>query len=106
MVNIGDLLAHVSDGEFVATKHRVVRSSGSGGDGKGMGRFSVPFFFEPGEACVVERVGGEGSGQGLVYGDYVRGKMGGWVEYRDDGDAEAVESGVGEIPGGVAVEAY
>lgn len=44
----------------MATMHRVVRSSGSGGDGKGMGRFSVPFFFEPGEACVVEAVGREG----------------------------------------------
>jgi len=91
VVNIGDLLAHVSGGKFVATMHRVVRSSGGGGDGAGMGRFSVPFFFEPGEACVVERVGSEGEGEGLVYGDWVRGKMGTWVEYRDD-DEEVVES--------------
>ena len=106
VVNIGDLLAHVSGGEFVATKHRVVSSSGSAGDGEGMGRFSVPFFFEPGEACVVERVGGEGMGEGLVYGDWVRGKMEGWVEYRDDGEEEGVESSVDERRGVAVVEAY
>ena len=93
----------------MATMHRVVRSSGSGsgsgGEGKGMGRFSVPFFFEPGEACVVERVGSEGEGDGLVYGDWVRGKMGTWVEYRDDGEDEGVVE-AGGLAGGVAVEAY
>ena len=102
VVNIGDLLAHVSGGEFVATMHRVVRSSKSSGDGKGMGRFSVPFFFEPGEACVVERVGGEGDGKGLVYGDWVRGKMDGWVEYQDDED-DVESSGLAT---GVAIAAY
>lgn len=103
VVNIGDLLAHVSGGEFVATQHRVVSSSGVAGDGEGMGRFSVPFFFEPGEACVVEKVGREGrDGEGLVYGDYVRGKMGTWVEYRDDVDDEAVKP----ERTAMAVEAY
>lgn len=102
VVNIGDLLAHVSGGEFVATMHRVVRSGNSSGDGKGVGRFSVPFFFEPGEACVVERVGGEGDGKGMVYGDWVRGKMEGWVEYRDDED-DVESSG---LAGGVAIAAY
>lgn len=90
VVNIGDLLASVSGGRFVATKHRVRTNSGGGtARGDGMGRFSVPFFFEPGEDCVVRSVDG---GEGVVYGEYVRQKMSTWVEYQDQPDEQNLEA--------------
>ncbi|TLD11950.1 hypothetical protein E2P81_ATG10199 [Venturia nashicola] len=100
VVNIGDLLAQVSGGKFVATMHRVRTNSGGSSGVDGVGRFSVPFFFEPGEACVVQNVEGNDS---VVYGEYVRRKMGTWVEYQDDED---VKPGLEETVGGAAVEVY
>ncbi|KAK2801379.1 hypothetical protein FQN50_007764 [Emmonsiellopsis sp. PD_5] len=85
VVNIGDLMAKVSGGRFVATMHRVRAPVKE--EGKVFGRFSVPFFFEPGEDCVVRSVDGEADGvegEGeVVYGDHVRAKMKTWVEFRD-----------------------
>lgn len=81
VVNIGDLLASVSGGRFVATTHRVRANAGGGARRDGMGRFSVPFFFEPGENCVVRSI--DGNNTGMVYGEYVRQKMSTWVEYQD-----------------------
>lgn len=78
VVNIGDLLASVSGGRFVATMHRVRKNSN--GSAEGQGRLSVPFFFEPGETCVVKSIDG---GEGVVYGEHVRRKMGTWVEFQD-----------------------
>ena len=80
VVNIGDLLASVSGGRFVATMHRVRTKDGGTTRGDGMGRFSVPFFFEPGENCLVRSIDG---GEGVVYGEHVRKKMGTWVEFQD-----------------------
>lgn len=99
VVNIGDLLARVSGGRFVATMHRVRTNEGSAKRKDGMGRFSVPFFFEPGENCLVKSIDGSES---VVYGEHVRRKMGTWVEFQDVADepAEAVQTS------GVAVEAY
>jgi isopenicillin N synthase-like dioxygenase len=100
VVNIGDLIAQVSGREFVATKHRVrTNSSGSSG-ADGMGRFSVSFFFEPGEACVVQSIERDKS---IVYGEYVRKKKGTWVEYQDDDYGESTSKQTGD---GVPVEAY
>lgn len=83
VVNIGDLLAKVSGGRFIATMHRVRTSDGRGSRVDGLGRLSVPFFFEPGEDCVVRSIDG---GESVLYGKYVRQKMGNWVEYRDASD--------------------
>ena len=95
VVNIGDLMAKVSAGRWVATMHRV-RSPVLTGDrqqtdgglhGPGFGRFSVPFFFEPGEECVVRNL--EGTGE-TRYGVHVRAKMSTFVEFQgsDDGEEE------------------
>ena len=91
VLNIGDLMARLSGGAFVATKHRV---KAGGGD-----RYSVPFFCEPGVDAMVP----DEHGERLVrYEDFVLGKMGGWVEFQDD--AVNVESE--QQPAGmVAVEA-
>jgi isopenicillin N synthase-like dioxygenase len=80
VVNIGDLLAKVSSGRFVATKHRVRTNEGGASRNDGMGRFSVPFFFEPGENCVVKSLDG---GESVLYGEHVRKKMGTWVEFQN-----------------------
>jgi isopenicillin N synthase-like dioxygenase len=70
VVNVGDLMAQMSGGRFVATQHRV-RSSG-------VERFSVPFFCEPGvEAMVGEK------GREVRYEEFVLNKMGTWVEFQD-----------------------
>lgn len=83
VVNIGDLMATVSGGRFTATMHRVrTPSSGSLKSGRETGRFSVPFFFEPGEACVVVPV--DGNADSVVYGAHVRKKMATWVEFQED----------------------
>ena len=99
VVNIGDLLAKVSGGRFVATMHRVRMNEGGASRNDGMGRFSVPFFFEPGEKCVVKSIDG---GESVLYGEHVRKKMGTWVEFQDLPD-EPVEL---TNTTGVAVEAY
>ncbi|KAK4897161.1 hypothetical protein LTR27_005054 [Elasticomyces elasticus] len=99
VVNIGDLMARVSGGRFVATMHRVRTSSASVERPDGMGRFSVPFFFEPGEECVVRSVDG---GESIVYGEYVRRKMNTWVEYMDVPGATLGAS----VRDGVLVKAY
>lgn len=95
-MNIGDLMAKVSGGRFVATMHRVrtpptsvsSSSSATSPNGKeqqfaGCGRFSVPFFFEPGEKCVIKSVDDEDGVDTVVYGEHVRAKMKTWVEFRD-----------------------
>lgn len=91
VVNIGDLMAKVSGGRWVATYHRVRaakrekeeprvrRNSGKDDIGTGKGRYSVPFFFEPGMDCVVESV----EGDQVVYGKHVLEKMKQWVEFQD-----------------------
>ncbi|RDW89518.1 hypothetical protein BP6252_01550 [Coleophoma cylindrospora] len=77
VVNIGDLMARVSNGRYVATTHRV-RATTEGAIAKK--RFSVPFFFEPGPACVVRSIAGNDAG--VVYGEHVLEKMSGWVEFQ------------------------
>lgn len=83
VVNIGDLMATVSGGRLTATMHRVrAPRPQTSHAGDGFGRFSVPFFFEPGEACVVVPV--DGDVESVVYGNHVRKKMATWVEFQED----------------------
>lgn len=83
VVNIGDLMAKVSGGRFTATMHRVrAPAAKSYPSGDGFGRFSIPFFFEPGEECIVTPV--DGNEKAVVYGEHVRKKMAGWVEFQED----------------------
>ena len=77
-------MAQMSGGQFVATFHRV-RSSGAE-------RYSVPFFCEPG---VDELVGEEG--REVRYEEWVLGKMGTWVEFRDvEEEGSGFGSGAGQ----------
>ncbi|KAK5114403.1 hypothetical protein LTR85_010225 [Meristemomyces frigidus] len=97
VVNIGDLLAEVSDGQFVATMHRVRTNTGERTNGAG--RLSIPFFFEPGEKCVVRSMDGE---RAVVYGEHIRRKMATWVEYEDLPDIAQVEV----VANGIPIEAH
>ncbi|KAF2183262.1 2OG-Fe(II) oxygenase [Zopfia rhizophila CBS 207.26] len=83
IVNIGDLMAKVSGGRFTATMHRV-RSPPpkSTPQADACSRFSIPFFFEPGEMCIVRPL--NGGGEAVAYGEHVRKKMSTWVEFQDD----------------------
>ncbi|KAF1962338.1 Clavaminate synthase-like protein [Byssothecium circinans] len=82
VVNIGDLMATVSGGRFTATMHRVRTPPRSSTSDHGLGRFSIPFFFEPGEACVVVPVDGDEAG--VVYGEHLRKEMATWVKFQND----------------------
>ncbi|KFY82231.1 hypothetical protein V500_10704, partial [Pseudogymnoascus sp. VKM F-4518 (FW-2643)] len=75
--SVGDSMAEVSSGRWVATMH-IVRATNSRGERKG--RYSVPVFFEPGMDCVIKAVGQE---NGVVYSEHVLEKMKGWVESQD-----------------------
>ena len=48
----------------------------------------MPFFFEPGEQCIVRSVDDDGSGAGLLYGEHARAKMSTFVEYQSDDEEE------------------
>ncbi|KAF1969068.1 oxidoreductase [Bimuria novae-zelandiae CBS 107.79] len=82
VVNIGDLMARVSGSRFKATMHRVrAPPPNPNSTDPRFGRFSIPFFFEPGENCVLPVEGEEGE---VVYGEWVRKKMSTFVEFQED----------------------
>lgn len=102
-------MAQLSRGTSIATFHRVRRAAfapaDDGGDGAHeRGRYSVPFFFEPGvDAQVSVRKEG-GVEVPLTYGEFVLGKMAGWVEFQDVKSSEKECAGA-RAEGMVAVEA-
>jgi isopenicillin N synthase-like dioxygenase len=85
VVNVGDLMAQMSGGRFVATQHRVRNV--------GQERFSVPFFCEPGVDAMVGEKGRE-----VRYEEFVLEKMGTWVEFQDpmeEAETVSVQSSIG-----------
>lgn len=71
-------MAKVSGGRWIATFHRV-RFADRGAGVEPKGRYSVPFFFEPGLNCITKSV----EGDEIVYGEHMLGKMKNWVEFQD-----------------------
>ena len=93
VVNVGDLMAQMSGGKFVATQHRV-RSSGTE-------RFSMPFFCEPGVNAMVGEKGKE-----VRYEEFVLDKMGTWVEFQDPMEEEEMMSQYSAVSSTTGVAVY
>jgi isopenicillin N synthase-like dioxygenase len=62
IVNIGDMLEIISNKKYKSTIHRVITTEE---------KYSVVFFFEPSESCVIKTL----DGKDFVYGDYLRRKI-------------------------------
>jgi isopenicillin N synthase-like dioxygenase len=93
VVNVGDLMAQMSGGRFVATFHRVRSSSNE--------RFSVPFFCEPGVDAMVGEKGKE-----VRYEEFVLDKMGTWVEFQDPMEEAECMSAYSNMSTDSSVAAY
>jgi isopenicillin N synthase-like dioxygenase len=101
VVNIGDLMSRVSSGRYVATLHRVRagQSTANKGD-RSRGRYSVPFFLEPGAGCVVRSV--DNNDKGVVYGKHLLDKLSKWLEFQEEDE----EPEWGIEAQGVMIEAF
>lgn len=79
VINFGKLLERWTGGRIKATRHRVI---GSGTAAAGRGRYSVPFFYEPGVDARIAPIPGFGAGfQPFLYGDLVWEAMMKFVEF-------------------------
>jgi isopenicillin N synthase-like dioxygenase len=79
VINFGKLLERWTGGRIKATKHRVI---GSGTAAAGRGRYSVPFFYEPGVDAEIAPIPGLGADfQPFLYGDLVWEAMMKFVEF-------------------------
>ena len=67
VVNVGDMLHRLSNGQFLSTPHRVINRSGRE-------RYSVPFFFDPHVSADIAPLNGTGPPQfePLNFGDFLR----------------------------------
>lgn len=72
VVNIGDMIERWTNGVWKSTLHRVVHCGDENGDrgdgGRGQGRISVPFFYEPGFDVEVKALRKFGGGVGARSG--------------------------------------
>lgn len=70
VMNVGDMLHRMSNGQLLSTPHRVINTTGRE-------RYSVPFFFDPNVATQVAPLPGTGAPrfEALNLGDFLRGEL-------------------------------
>lgn len=70
VVNVGDMLHRMSNGQLLSTPHRVINKSGRE-------RYSCPFFYDPNAGYDVAPLPGTGAAKfaPVNYGDFLRGEL-------------------------------
>ncbi len=70
VVNVGDMLHRMSNGQLMSTPHRVINRSGRE-------RYSVPFFFDPHVNTIVQPLPGTGHPRHnpLIFGNFLRSEL-------------------------------
>ncbi len=70
VVNVGDMLHRLSNGQLRSTPHRVINASGRE-------RYSVPFFFDPHVSTTIQPLPGTGTPrfEPLYFADFLRGEL-------------------------------
>lgn len=66
IVNIGDMLERISDGQYRSTLHRVVIREE---------KYSIAFFFEPNIKSTIEPYNQSGKFEPIIYEDYIKAKL-------------------------------
>lgn len=82
VVNVGDMLHRMSNGQLRSTPHRVINRSGRE-------RYSVPFFFDPHVGTIVAPLAGTGAPrfEPVDFGDFLRAELGAAYEHHKSLDA-------------------
>ncbi|WP_299946415.1 2OG-Fe(II) oxygenase family protein [uncultured Ruegeria sp.] len=70
VVNVGDMLNRMSNGQLLSTPHRVINRSGRE-------RYSVPFFFDPHVNTIIQPLPGTGTPNfnPLIFSDFLRSEL-------------------------------
>ncbi|WP_050930481.1 isopenicillin N synthase family dioxygenase [Aestuariivita boseongensis] len=70
LVNVGDMLHRLSNGQLLSTPHRVINTSGRE-------RYSVPFFFDPHVSTDIAPLPGTGTSrfETLNFGEFLKGEL-------------------------------